>query len=301
MVRAAVVVLALIAAVGASGPAAAEALVISSNATSVVRGEVIGADQTLTLREGESATVVLPSGAVRTLRGPVSASGAELSAKAEGAANKALWATMKRSAQRWSAAKHRTIQKSGKRSGGLKVGQGSRLSKAQPRRQVTTTVDEAPTPSASGEPATVAAAPAASASSEPETVISPQTPAPSGFAFDSIQVHADGSVCIAPDTTPVLARPIFLNFERLTIIDVDSNRRAPVRWRGIQNTADWPRSFDRPTDGARYLLIVPSLPRREIEVRVLKTLPKGDALLGVLHANNCTFQIEAWLSDRLNA
>ncbi len=122
--------------------------------------------------------------------------------------------------------------------------------------------------------------------------------APSGFSLTMMPAHATGTFCLTGDGPYEVGQPMFLNAPTATLIDLKSQERATVRWTPGKSSAVWPRRV-APQDQSRYMVLLPRLPVRQVEVSLMRDAPDKDAVLAELSRRGCKFQMEAWLRDRL--
>lgn len=123
--------------------------------------------------------------------------------------------------------------------------------------------------------------------------------APLPFSWRQVPLDADGDVCIEKGAPIEVARASGGKSARLTIVDMQAQKRAETAFAEGATSAPWPKEIE-PKVGA-YSLVVEGAPMRELRLRLVSPLPGPDETLRVLHGQRCQRQIEAWLRAVMTA
>lgn len=123
--------------------------------------------------------------------------------------------------------------------------------------------------------------------------------APLPFSWRQVPLDADGDVCIEKGAPIEVARASGGKSARLTIVDMQAQKRAETAFAEGATSAPWPKEIE-PKVGT-YSLVVEGAPMRELRLRLVSPLPGPDETLRVLHGQRCQRQIEAWLRAVMTA
>lgn len=123
--------------------------------------------------------------------------------------------------------------------------------------------------------------------------------APLPFSWRQVPVDSDGDVCVEKGVPIELARPGGGKSTRLTVVDMQAQKRADTTFAEGASSAPWPKEIE-PKVGT-YSLVVEGAPMRELRLRLVSPLPAPDETLRVLHGQRCQRQIEAWLRAVMTA
>lgn len=122
---------------------------------------------------------------------------------------------------------------------------------------------------------------------------------PLPFSWRQVPVDADGDVCIEKGAPIEVARSGGGKSARLTVVDMQAQKRAETTFAEGASSAPWPKEIE-PKVGT-YSLVVEGAPMRELRLRLVSPLPGPDETLRVLHGQRCQRQIEAWLRAVMTA
>lgn len=249
----------------AAGPASAELIVLRSSVPGLKSGDLVSDDRRIRIPPKRQIKVLVPNGLTLTVKGPFD----DLAGKIANSvpANPKLWAKLK---------------------------------KVMARRRARTAAYFAPTKKSRKAGAKLSARKKGLSGPATRGFLAPTGPRKTP-ALNEISATAEGNVCIDPKRQLMLLRPPFAASDELTIASRRPRRRMIVRWPSGVRAVPWPQRMG-PGDGAQYLLKLEELPARKVTIRFLKgPIPPPDSLLPALHANECEFQIEVWLTSQMLA
>lgn len=125
------------------------------------------------------------------------------------------------------------------------------------------------------------------------------TKGPLPFSWRQVPVDADGDVCIEKGAPIEVARPPGGKSARLTVVDMQGQKRAETAFAEGAASAPWPKDIEAKV--GTYALVVENAPMREFRLRLVSPLPGPDDTLRVLHGQRCQRQVEAWLKGLMTA
>lgn len=248
----------------AGSPAHADVIVVSSNASSIKAGSVLGNDKTLDVPSGARVRIMMPSGRTQELKGPAKVKVAELG-RGE-AINESLWNDVKRLVSNQKQATESTI--------------GAVRSMA-PKSATDKSGDD----QGAGSPRAL--------KNVPEPV-----PAPS-FSWRRVPIDAGGDVCVEKGAALELLRGAPGRPLAISIVNMQSKKRAAAEFAVGSATAAWPADIG--SEVGLYAVVMPDGVKRDIRLRPIAPLPEADETLRVLHGQRCLLQVEAWLRGQMTA
>lgn len=122
------------------------------------------------------------------------------------------------------------------------------------------------------------------------SVVSSKGPA---FSWTTIPVKASGDLCLEKGAAISLERGRAGRALELTIVDLDSSRRANVQFGKSETRVAWPGEV--PLRNGSFALLKGRRDMKQIRVRLIAPLPGPGETLQVLHGQRCGTQFEAYL------
>ncbi|HUS95532.1 MAG TPA: hypothetical protein VMX97_02215 [Hyphomicrobiaceae bacterium] len=118
---------------------------------------------------------------------------------------------------------------------------------------------------------------------------------PAPFSWTGISLTSNGSICVEKGVALTLTRTQPGRAQTVTVVNMNTARRAKVEFGAQDLTAPWPAAV-QPENGS-FALLSTGTPMRQIRLRLIATLPPTDAILQVLHKNDCKQQLQACLRE----
>lgn len=118
------------------------------------------------------------------------------------------------------------------------------------------------------------------------------------FSWTRIPVSASGDYCIARSNELDLVREVAIRPIELTIVHMETRKRAMVAFDQGTGEIDWPKDIEAVV--GKYAFVMDGAPMRQVRLRVIDPLPNRDEVLRVLFTNRCEQQVEAFLRSLQN-
>ena len=218
----------------------AQVIVLQSTVGQFKAGSTLAKSTQVSIPEGGSMTVVLASGATRTINGPFAGKVSSLSSG--GSSNAALFDAVKNY---------------------IKTG-GSTQERVGALRSL-----------------------APSAKPRSNRGLAPK------FSWTSVPVSASGDYCVQKDAILKLERQRAGNPMKVSLVDLQSTRRAQLTFGSTDAEVDWPAEL--PIRNASYAILTEGRAMKQIRLRLIAPLPEAEQTLQVLHGQRCNIQFGAYL------
>lgn len=120
--------------------------------------------------------------------------------------------------------------------------------------------------------------------------------APLPFSWRIVPVTASGDFCIEKGASIELVRQRTTKEERLTLIDLKSQRRSSIVFRKNAEKVKWPDDIEI-DPRATYAVVGENRPMRQLRMRLIGPLPDRADTLRVLHGQRCETQFRAYIGE----